>query len=73
MNNQKRGTGNQKQPVKTPTMPRDLPDFHVRWPEFRSCAEALMKNPSLNAGERELVGWLVKLADRVGPQDLHAE
>jgi hypothetical protein len=73
MKNQKQETGSLNTSVITPTMPRDLPDFHLRWREFRHCAEALMQRPHLSPAERELVGWLVKLADRVGQQDLHTQ
>ena len=50
--------------------PRDLVDFHLRWPEFRTLAARIAENEQLAASEREIVQWLLRLADRVGPRDL---
>ncbi len=52
------------------TPPRDLVDFHLRWPEFRTLAARVAENKNLAASEREIVQWLLRLADRVGPRDL---
>jgi hypothetical protein len=52
------------------TMPRDLADFHGRWPEFRMLATAVATRGELGRNEREVVRWLIELADRVGPRDL---
>jgi hypothetical protein len=51
-------------------MPRDLADFHLRWPEFRMLAAAVAARGELSGAEREVVRWLIQLADRIGPRDL---
>ena len=53
--------------------PRDLIEFHLRWPEFRHLAISLGNRPGLPENEREILRWLVALADRVGPKDLLQE
>jgi hypothetical protein len=53
-----------------PAEPRDLADFHLRWPEFRPLAAATVERSELSRCEREVVRWLIRLADRVGHQDL---
>lgn len=57
------------QPITGPG-PRDLIEFHLRWPEFRHLAVSLGDRPGLPETEREIVRWLIVLADRVGPKDL---
>jgi hypothetical protein len=49
---------------------RDLADFFLRWASFRPVALAVATSHSLAANERDVVGWLIKLADRVGDRDL---
>jgi hypothetical protein len=49
---------------------RDVADFHLRWREFRPDVEAIAGNRRLNARQREILKWLILLADRVGPGDL---
>lgn len=49
--------------------PRDLADFYLRWPEFRIVAAELSKCDLLNETEKDVLEWLVRLADRVGPRD----
>jgi hypothetical protein len=62
---------NQKQRTESPKGPvRDLPDFHLRWGEFRCQALAVVEKDSLTAQERETLAWLIKMADRVGERDL---
>lgn len=50
--------------------PRDLADFYLRWPEFRIVAAEIMERQALSVTEREVMMWLLRLADRVGPRDL---
>lgn len=50
--------------------PRDLADFHLRWPEFRPLVVAIAERQDLSGPEREVVRWLLRLGDKVGPQDL---
>jgi hypothetical protein len=49
---------------------RDLAQFHLRWPEFRGEMEAMVADGRITARRREIVKWLVRLADRVGGRDL---
>jgi hypothetical protein len=49
---------------------RDLPDFHLRWPQFRPIALAAMQRAVLPDAEREVIRWLVLMADRIGKNDL---
>jgi hypothetical protein len=67
----RRKTDSMKEVAKMPKMPRDLVDFYLHWSDFRGHAEALMQRPGLSPEEHELIGWLIKLADRIGPRDLH--
>lgn len=53
-----------------PNAPQDLADFNVRWGEFRDTAVGVACLPTLSVRQQEVVAWLVKLADRVGPRDL---
>lgn len=59
-----------KGPQRPTAMPRDLADFHLRWPEFRMLATAVAARKELSGAERKIVRWLIQLADRVGPRDL---
>jgi hypothetical protein len=47
---------------------RDVIDFHLRWPEFRN--EALDAAKVLSDPKREIISWLIALADRVGEADV---
>jgi hypothetical protein len=53
-----------------PLLPRDVVDFYLRWPEFRAIAAATAEHEDLGPYEREVVRWLIRLADRIGHQDL---
>jgi hypothetical protein len=48
----------------------DLVDFFKLWPELKGKVEAVIERPDLDACEREVLVWLSRLADRVGPDDL---
>ena len=50
--------------------PRDLIEFYHRWSEYRPFVIRLARRSDLSASERELLGWLVLLADRIGKHDL---
>ncbi|ADZ68602.1 hypothetical protein [Polymorphum gilvum] len=56
--------------MRGPKPARDLIDFHLRWPEFRPLALALLDRPDTTAVEAETLRWLIALADRVGRDDL---
>ena len=49
---------------------RDLADFHLRWFEFRACAVEASASTALAMQEREVVTWLIRMADRIGDRDL---
>jgi hypothetical protein len=49
--------------------PKDLSDFILRWPAFRTIAENLRKDASNDESKRFVIEWLIELADRVGPAD----
>ena len=57
-------------PENLPMSPRDVADFHLRWPEFRAIAAAAVERDNLKSHEREVFLWLIRLADRVGRNDL---
>lgn len=49
---------------------QDLIEFHLRWLEFRPVAVALCGQTQLSKDEREVVRWLVVMADRIGRRDV---
>ena len=49
---------------------RDLPDFALRWPSIRHIGERFKSRPNLSSSERELLHWLIELADRVCCDDI---
>lgn len=49
---------------------RDLADFHLRWSEFRGLAQAATESPGLPWDQRQVLTWLILLADRVGESDI---
>ncbi len=57
-------------PAGQPVPPHDLVDFHLRWPEFRFIAARLAERDGIAPIDREVISWLLRLADRVGPRDL---
>ncbi|RXH26294.1 hypothetical protein XH99_20330 [Bradyrhizobium nanningense] len=46
--------------------PRDLIEFYHRWSEYRPFVARLASRSDLSGSERELLGWLILLADRIG-------
>ena len=53
-----------------PAPPRDLADFHLRWADFRPCMVALQTDAGLRPDQRETLGWLIVLSDRISEQDI---
>jgi hypothetical protein len=49
---------------------RDLADFHLRWPDYKQAAIDAASTPGMPADQREVLEWLVRLADRVGKKDI---
>ena len=55
---------------RTPILPKDLADFHLRWTEFRPFALELLSSTNLTAHQTETLKWMVALSDRVGADDV---
>ena len=53
-----------------PATPRDLIDFYQRWADFRPTIDALANHSGLSVSERQIVHWLMQLADRVSEHDV---
>jgi hypothetical protein len=51
---------------------RDLPDFHIRWLEFRPEAIEILAKKALDEREQEILLWLIRMADRIGASDVKA-
>ncbi len=51
--------------------PMHLVDFLEKWPDtHRPAAITLLQRDSINSDEKFVLEWLVKLADRVGKEDI---
>jgi len=50
--------------------PEDLIDFHLRWTDFRNDALRVQDSKNLNIEEKEVIMWLISLADRISESDL---
>ena len=51
-------------------MIRDLPDFVLRWKEFRPSVVKVLQTDLLRPEEKVILGWLVRMADKVTVLDL---
>lgn len=51
---------------------RDLPDFYIRWLEFRPEAIEILAKKALDEREQEILLWLIRMADRIGASDVKA-
>jgi hypothetical protein len=51
----------------------DLVDFYKYWPELRSDAVKMTKNTTLGDKDVNLLDWMIRVVDRVGPVDLERE
>lgn len=65
-NEMREGAGEAAQPKPA----RDLPDFHLRWKDFRPAATKMLGDLEVNTTEASTLQWLIALADRVGENDL---
>ena len=51
----------------------DLVDFYRLWPELRLHAKALGERTDIGAENQEVLKWMIRVIDRVGPSDLSEE
>ena len=51
--------------------PTDLVDFYYRWNEFRPLAMNAQARTDCSGDERMALDWLIKLADRIGVNDIN--
>lgn len=51
----------------------DLVDFYRQWPEMRRQACALRDRGDVGEEDREILKWMIRVVDRVGPSDLNQE
>ena len=51
---------------------RDMFEFCERWPALRPRMEALARDPRLDAEQRAILDWAMRVVDLVGPGDLGA-
>jgi hypothetical protein len=51
----------------------DLVDFYKYWPELRPNAIKMTKNNSLGDKDINILDWMIRVVDRVGPVDLERE
>lgn len=49
---------------------RDLPDFVLRWQEFRPSAVGLLNSGTLRPEEKSVLAWLVNMADKITLRDV---
>ena len=54
-------------------MIKDLIDFYRRWPKMRLQAQSLQARPDIGDAQREVLKWMIRVVDRVGPSDLSEE
>ncbi len=48
----------------------DLVDFYRHWPELRRSAVALSERGDIGEDEQDVLRWMIRVIDRVGPSDL---
>lgn len=51
----------------------DLVDFYKCWPDLRVTAMKLKKNNALAEKDIEVLDWMIRVVDRVGPADLKGD
>ncbi|MCL3881114.1 hypothetical protein [Marivita sp. GX14005] len=54
----------------TPRPIADAVDFYSRWPRLRARAHVLIDSQD-NREDAELLRWMVRLIDMLGPNDIH--
>ena len=51
----------------------DVVDFYRQWPELRERAEQLVETREMAQEDAELLHWMIKMVDMVGPNDIIRE
>lgn len=52
---------------------KDLMDFYKKWPHLKKQIVDVETNIDMPDDGKEILHWLIQLADRVGKSDLRAE
>ncbi|MFA8386418.1 MAG: hypothetical protein ACEPO2_12400 [Pelagibaca sp.] len=56
-----------------PTAIKDAVDFYEQWPKLRSRMERLADRYPLAEDDAEVLSWMIRMVDMVGPQDITRE
>lgn len=48
----------------------DAVDFYRQWPSLRANAEHLLETQDLASDDAEVLRWMIKVVDMVGPHDI---
>lgn len=51
----------------------DVVDFYRQWPALRKRAEKLVETRELTHEDAELLHWMIRMVDMVGPNDITRE
>ncbi len=51
----------------------DAVDFYKRWPQLRQNAENLLEAETVTEEDAEVLRWMIKVVDMVGPHDIGRE
>ena len=54
----------------SPAPVKDVVDFYTRWPEIRPRVQAIADGAAPTPDDLEILRWLIRIADMVGPSDL---
>lgn len=49
---------------------KDLVDFYNRWPAIRPRIQAVSEGAPPTADDLEILNWLIRITDMIGPSDL---
>ena len=48
----------------------DVVDFYRQWPSLRLRVQGIVDAPQNDADQAEILNWMIKIIDRIGPNDL---
>lgn len=48
----------------------DAVDFYRQWPSLRLRVHDIIDAPQNDADQAEILNWMIKIIDRIGPNDL---